>query len=253
MAVLRSLAVQPALLLADEPSGNLDSKSADAVFEPPRSVNREDGTAIPFVTHHAALAERRDRTMQVVDGLLAVRDPDPPGRRRPGRPAHCAKDGAARSQGVRRQGALSCARPIQMAQESLAAGASPAGRMPQPQLLPPPRRSHNQGPASIERLAPRANSAITSAPSRVLALIAVTSRAEWSKPHGNRAQAVPSALAVAALQRMRLTERPVVYAMLSKKTHYVDKTVDYEALMVARNAPRWLQMLVKHGFMPAPA
>lgn len=35
--------------------------------------------------------------------------------------------------------------------------------------------------------------------------------------------------------------------------HYVDKTVDYEALMVARNAPRWLQMLVKHGFVPAPA
>jgi transposase len=40
-----------------------------------------------------------------------------------------------------------------------------------------------------------------------------------------------------------------IYAMLSKKTHYVDKTVDYEALMVARNAPRWLQMLVKHGYV----
>ena len=44
-----------------------------------------------------------------------------------------------------------------------------------------------------------------------------------------------------------------IYAMLSKNTHYVDKTVDYEALMVARNAPRWLQMLVKHGFVPSPA
>ena len=44
-----------------------------------------------------------------------------------------------------------------------------------------------------------------------------------------------------------------IYAMLSKKTHYVDKTVDYEALMVARNAPRWLQMLVKHGFITATA
>lgn len=42
-----------------------------------------------------------------------------------------------------------------------------------------------------------------------------------------------------------------IYAMLSKKTHYIDKTVDYEALMVARNAPRWLQMLVKHGFVAA--
>ena len=41
----------------------------------------------------------------------------------------------------------------------------------------------------------------------------------------------------------------MIYAMLSKNTHKVDKTVDYEALMVARNAPRWLQMLVKHGFI----
>jgi hypothetical protein len=38
-----------------------------------------------------------------------------------------------------------------------------------------------------------------------------------------------------------------IYAMLSKNTHFVYKTLDYEALMVARNAPRWLQMLVKHG------
>lgn len=45
----------------------------------------------------------------------------------------------------------------------------------------------------------------------------------------------------------------IIYAMLSKQTHYKDKSVDYEALMVARNAPRWLQMLVKHGFVPAPA
>ena len=44
-----------------------------------------------------------------------------------------------------------------------------------------------------------------------------------------------------------------IYAMLSKNTYYVDKAVDYEALMVARNAPRWLQMLVKHGFVPAHA
>lgn len=44
-----------------------------------------------------------------------------------------------------------------------------------------------------------------------------------------------------------------IYAMLSKNTHYVDKTVDYEALMVARNVPRWMQMLVKHGFVPTPA
>jgi hypothetical protein len=42
------------------------------------------------------------------------------------------------------------------------------------------------------------------------------------------------------------------YAMLSKKPHYVHKTVDYEALMVGRNALRWLQMLAKHVFVQAP-
>ena len=45
----------------------------------------------------------------------------------------------------------------------------------------------------------------------------------------------------------------IIYAMLSKQKHYEDKSVDYEALMVARNAPRWLQMLVKHGYVPAVA
>lgn len=44
-----------------------------------------------------------------------------------------------------------------------------------------------------------------------------------------------------------------VYTIPSKNTHYVDKTVNYEALLVARNAPLWLQMSVKHGFVPALA
>ncbi len=43
------------------------------------------------------------------------------------------------------------------------------------------------------------------------------------------------------------------HKMQRKKTHYVVQTVDYKALMVARNAPRWLQLLVKHGLVPAPA
>ncbi len=43
------------------------------------------------------------------------------------------------------------------------------------------------------------------------------------------------------------------YAMLRTGTHYQDKSVDYEALSVARNAPRWIKMLKKHGFMDQPA
>lgn len=44
----------------------------------------------------------------------------------------------------------------------------------------------------------------------------------------------------------------IIYAMLSNKTHYQDSSIDYEALLVARNAPRWLKMLRKHGFIADP-
>ena len=70
VALARALAMNPALLLADEPTGNLDTKSADAVFELLRQFNREHGTAVLFVTHNAALAKRCDRTIQVVDGSI---------------------------------------------------------------------------------------------------------------------------------------------------------------------------------------
>jgi hypothetical protein len=46
----------------------------------------------------------------------------------------------------------------------------------------------------------------------------------------------------------------LIYAILSRHTPYQDRTVDYEALMVQRNAPRWIKMLKKHGFItPATA
>jgi transposase len=45
----------------------------------------------------------------------------------------------------------------------------------------------------------------------------------------------------------------IIYAMLSNGTPYQDRTVDYEALSVQRNAPRWIKMLTKHGFLPATA
>ena len=70
VAVARALIMQPALLLADEPTGNLDTKSADAVFELFRQVNRTHGTAVLLVTHNPALAARCDRTIQVIDGFV---------------------------------------------------------------------------------------------------------------------------------------------------------------------------------------
>lgn len=70
VAVARALAMSPALLLADEPTGNLDTVSADAVFALLRRVNTEQRTSVLFVTHSPDLAARCDRIIEVVDGLL---------------------------------------------------------------------------------------------------------------------------------------------------------------------------------------
>jgi lipoprotein-releasing system ATP-binding protein len=71
VAIARALAMNPALLLADEPTGNLDTKSAEEVFALLRRFNGEHGTTILFVTHNAAMADRCDRTIQVIDGCVA--------------------------------------------------------------------------------------------------------------------------------------------------------------------------------------
>jgi lipoprotein-releasing system ATP-binding protein len=70
VAIARSLAMNPALILADEPTGNLDTKSADGVFEMMRHVNELHGTSFLIVTHNLALARRCDRVVEVVDGKL---------------------------------------------------------------------------------------------------------------------------------------------------------------------------------------
>ena len=70
VAVARALAMNPDLVLADEPTGNLDTKSAQAVFELMREVNREVGTSFLLVTHNLDLARRCDRIVEVVDGRI---------------------------------------------------------------------------------------------------------------------------------------------------------------------------------------
>ena len=72
VAVARALAMNPDLVLADEPTGNLDTKSADAVFELMRQVNRDSGTSFLLVTHNMDLARRCDRIIEVVDGRIRV-------------------------------------------------------------------------------------------------------------------------------------------------------------------------------------
>jgi lipoprotein-releasing system ATP-binding protein len=70
VSVARALAMNPDLVLADEPTGNLDTKSADAVFELMRRVNRDSGTSFLLVTHNMDLARRCDRIIEVVDGCI---------------------------------------------------------------------------------------------------------------------------------------------------------------------------------------
>jgi lipoprotein-releasing system ATP-binding protein len=70
VAVARALAMQPALVLADEPTGNLDSKSADSVFALLRDMCIQHRTAVLFVTHNPLLSARCDRTIEVVDGKV---------------------------------------------------------------------------------------------------------------------------------------------------------------------------------------
>jgi len=64
--------MSPALLLTDEPTGNLDTVSADAVFDLLRRVNTEQRTSVLFVTHSPEMAARCDKIIRVVDGCVVT-------------------------------------------------------------------------------------------------------------------------------------------------------------------------------------
>jgi lipoprotein-releasing system ATP-binding protein len=72
VAIARALAMNPALILADEPTGNLDTKSANTVFEMMQNVNKTSGTTFLLVTHNMDLARRCHRIVEVVDGRVVA-------------------------------------------------------------------------------------------------------------------------------------------------------------------------------------
>ena len=71
VAIARALALRPRLILADEPTGNLDTRTADDIFALLREFNRDSHCACLIVTHDPRLAARCDRVIRLVDGNIA--------------------------------------------------------------------------------------------------------------------------------------------------------------------------------------
>lgn len=72
VAIARSLVNNPGIIFADEPTGNLDSKTGEAVIDLLLGLSREDGRTLVVVTHDHNLAARGDRILQIQDGLVAA-------------------------------------------------------------------------------------------------------------------------------------------------------------------------------------
>ena len=70
VAVVRAVASQPALVLADEPTANLDSHSSEALLDMMAELNRELGVTFVFATHDGRVMERSRRVVRMVDGAI---------------------------------------------------------------------------------------------------------------------------------------------------------------------------------------
>ncbi len=71
-AIARALMNNPKILLADEPTGNLDTESMEAVYDLFRNINREFGTTILTITHDRKIAEKSDRIIEIRDGRIIL-------------------------------------------------------------------------------------------------------------------------------------------------------------------------------------
>ena len=71
VALARAMLMQPSLLLADEPTGNLDSRAGGMVFKLLQSICRDRSLAVLMVTHNRLLADQMDRCLTLSDGILS--------------------------------------------------------------------------------------------------------------------------------------------------------------------------------------
>jgi lipoprotein-releasing system ATP-binding protein len=72
VAIIRSLINKPKVVLADEPTGNLDSVNTAAAYERFRDINKRYGTTFVIVTHDRRIAEQTDRIVEIRDGRLLL-------------------------------------------------------------------------------------------------------------------------------------------------------------------------------------
>ncbi len=78
VAIARALVNEPAVILADEPTGNLDSKSGEAIIDLVQQLHRDRKVTVVMVTHNAAIADRAERTVELRDGYVAGDEAEEP-------------------------------------------------------------------------------------------------------------------------------------------------------------------------------
>jgi putative ABC transport system ATP-binding protein len=77
VAVARALVSRPRLVLADEPTANLDSRTGEAIVDLMREMNRRDGTTFIFSTHDPKVMSHANAIVRIADGRIAAREPVP--------------------------------------------------------------------------------------------------------------------------------------------------------------------------------
>ena len=75
MAVARALVTRPALVLADEPTANLDSQTGQNIIDLMRDMNRKDGTTFVFSTHDPKVMAHANAIIRIADGMVTGREP----------------------------------------------------------------------------------------------------------------------------------------------------------------------------------